>query len=73
MDHQFGPDDMEVLDDQLLYQGFYQMRGLTLRHRLFLGGWSQAIKRELFHRFDAVGVLLYDPDLDAVDPPGGWA
>ncbi len=62
----FTRDDVELLDSEEAYQGFYQIQTLTLRHRLFHGGWSQPIRRELFKRHDAVGVLLYDPKLDAV-------
>ena len=39
---------------------------LTLRHRLFAGGWGPELRRELFVRPDAVCVLPYDPWLDRV-------
>ncbi|MCR8923615.1 NUDIX domain-containing protein [Dasania sp. GY-MA-18] len=63
---QFGAEDVELIDHSSVYKGFFEVRSLTLKHRLYEGGWSQAIKRELFVRHDAVGVLLYDPALDAV-------
>lgn len=63
---QFSRNDVELIDQQESYQGFFQIRTLHLRHRLFEGGWSESISRELFMRNDAVGVLLYDADLDAV-------
>lgn len=62
----FGIDDVEVVDNTLGYDGFFQIRSLTLRHKLYEGGWSKSINRELFCCFDAVGVLLYDPAMDAV-------
>ena len=37
------------------------MTRTVVEHRLFAGGWSQPLTRELFKRGDAVGVLLYDP------------
>ena len=37
------------------------MTRMQVEHRLFGGGWSQPLQRELFERGDAVGVLLYDP------------
>ena len=37
------------------------MTRTVLEHRLFGGGWSRPLTRELFRRGDAVGVLLYDP------------
>jgi ADP-ribose diphosphatase len=63
---QFDRDDVEILDDASLYQGFFQIRSLNLRHRLFRGGWGKVISRELFLRGDAVGVLMYDPKMHAV-------
>lgn len=62
----FRRDDVEILDDSLLYKGFYSMRKLRLRHRLFRGGWGRPMERELFARPSAVGLLLYDPERDAV-------
>lgn len=58
--------DVEVLGDELVYDGFFKIRKLRLRHRLFAGGWSPTVSRELFQRHEAVGVLLYDPVLDVV-------
>ena len=57
---------MEVLAEEVSFKGFYRLNTLTLRHKLFLGGWSKPVSRELFKRHDAVGILLYDPLLDAV-------
>lgn len=48
------------------FRGFYQLDVLTLRHRLFAGGWGPELQRELFVRPDAVCVLPYDPWQDAV-------
>ena len=62
----FSVDDVEILSSENAYQGFFQIRTLTLKHRLFKGGWSQPITRELFARNDAVGVLLFDPVLNSV-------
>lgn len=62
----FTNDDVEVIADQLCYDGFFQLRSKKLRHRLFEGGWSEPVSREILLRHDAVGVLLYDPALDKV-------
>ena len=62
----FDNDDIEVLDDRLAFDGFFQLRSVSLRHRLFEGGWSEPLRREILLRHDAVGVLLYDPVLDKV-------
>ncbi|WP_207063874.1 NUDIX domain-containing protein [Motiliproteus sp. SC1-56] len=62
----FGHGDVEIEERETAYQGFFKLQRLRLRHRLFAGGWSAWQSRELFVRDDAVCVLLYDPDEDAV-------
>lgn len=42
------------------------MQQYRLRHRLFAGGWSGSIKRELLVRGSATCVLPYDPVADQV-------
>jgi ADP-ribose pyrophosphatase len=59
-------DDVEIVNDETVYQGFFRVSKFTLRHRLFRGGWSNLFTRELFRRRDAVGILLYDPQRDLV-------
>lgn len=58
----FGADDWELLERQTLFQGFFRVDQLVLRHRLYQGGWSQPVKRELLMRRPAVAILPYDPD-----------
>ncbi len=58
--------DVEVLQRERCFNGFYQLDRLQLRHRLFKGGFSQPMSRELFVRHDAVCVLPYDPQQDCV-------
>ncbi|MCP1313413.1 NUDIX domain-containing protein [Halomonas sp. 707D7] len=58
--------DVTLERRETLYQGFFRLEELTLKHRLFEGGESQTMRREIHSRFDAVGVLLYDPQRDAV-------
>jgi ADP-ribose diphosphatase len=62
----YGDEDVRVLDSELAYNGHFSVRKLTLQHRLFAGGWSKPIVRELFERGDAVGVLPYDPVSDSL-------
>ena len=62
----FADPALEVLDRQTVYQGFFRIDRYRLRHRLFAGGWSAELSREVFERGRAVGVLLYDPQRDAV-------
>ncbi|WP_425320581.1 ADP-ribose diphosphatase [Nitrosomonas aestuarii] len=58
--------DVEILERTVCYKGFFGIDRYRLRHRLFKGGWSQPIIRELFERGHAAAVLPYDPLRDEV-------
>jgi len=62
----FTKADYTLLKEQTSYQGFFSLNKLQLKHRLFAGGWTPVINRELFIRGRAVGLLAYDPWLDKV-------
>jgi len=62
----YHKNDVEVTERQRVFQGFFAVDKLTLRHRLYAGGWSKPFTRELFLRGRAAGVLLYDPQQDCV-------
>ena len=59
-------DALEILDRKTVYRGFFRVDLYHLRHRLFDGGWSPTLSREVFDRGRTVGVLLYDPAQDTV-------
>lgn len=63
---QFDKKGIKILECQDVYQGYFKVRKYTLQFRLFQGGWSPIIDRELFIRGKAVGVIAYDPHKDAV-------
>lgn len=42
------------------FEGFFRIDRVRFQHRLFQGGWSPLLERELFGRGQAVLVLLYD-------------
>nr|WP_241971775.1 ADP-ribose diphosphatase [Aliidiomarina sanyensis] len=63
---QFGPDDVEIQAVKPIYDGFFKVSQLTLRHRLFEGGWSELMQREVMDRGHAVVVIPYDPQRDAI-------
>lgn len=46
---------------ETVYQGFFRMAKVTLRHKRFNGEWLGPFSRELFERGEAVCVLLVDP------------
>lgn len=61
----FDERDVRLEKDETLYQGFFRLHKLTLSHPRFEGGRVR-IQREILDRGDAVCVLLYDPEADAV-------
>jgi ADP-ribose pyrophosphatase len=62
----FTQNDYEIIKREVPYQGIFRVARYQLRFRLFNGGFSQVVVREVFERKSAVGVLLYDPILDQV-------
>lgn len=58
--------DFEIIKREVMYDGFFRMARYQLRYRLFAGGWSVPVVRELMERASAAGILLYDPILDSV-------
>lgn len=61
-----SPAGVELVERENCFSGFYRLDRVHLRHRLFNGGMSPPISRELFVRHDAVCVLPYDPQRDCV-------
>jgi ADP-ribose pyrophosphatase len=59
-------DDVEIVAREPRYRGHARVDKVTLKHRLFAGGWSGPITRELIERGHAVAVLPYDPVRDEV-------
>ena len=59
-------DDVEILSRETVYKSFTQVDVVKLKHRLFAGGISPIIQRELVIKPEAIGVFIYDPNLDSV-------
>lgn len=59
-------DDVEIVAREQKYGGYAKIDKITLRHRLFAGGWGAPVTRELIERGHAVAVLPYDPVRDEV-------
>ena len=55
-------DDVEVIDKSTSFKGYFRIDHYRLRHKLFEGGWSGEMEREVFERGHAVAILLFDPD-----------
>lgn len=62
----FTQGDYEVISREVPYQGVFRMALYTIRYRLYDGGWSKTISREVMERMSAAAVLPYDPVLDRV-------
>jgi ADP-ribose pyrophosphatase len=58
----FTSNDVEITDITPVYRGFFTMQAYQFRHKCFNGDWSPIIKREIFERGHAVGILPYDPE-----------
>lgn len=63
---EFNNDDVEIIDRETLYKRFFRVERISLRHKLFKGGWSNKMGRELFIRGNAVAVVVYDPVYDLI-------
>jgi ADP-ribose pyrophosphatase len=57
----FSKTDVKLLQRKRVYSGFFAIEKIQLRHRLFKGGWSAPLTRELFVRGTAVAAVIYDP------------
>lgn len=59
-------DDVEILDYETVWSGYFRVDRYQLRHRLFAGGWGAPVVREVFTRGHAAALLPYDPVRDTV-------
>jgi ADP-ribose pyrophosphatase len=62
----FSFEDVIVHQKTSAYQGFFKMDEYQLSHRLFKGGESQILSREVFERGHAVVLIPYDAKNDRV-------
>lgn len=60
------PRGLEVLKRERVYQGFFDLEILELRHERFDGGWTPPLRRQLLKSRRSVSVLPYDPVADAI-------
>lgn len=63
---EFTHEDFEIVARQPLLSGYLKIERLKIRFKLFGGGWSPAIEREVLQREAASAVLLYHPPSDQV-------
>jgi len=60
----FTKEDVTIVKKESLYKGFFELNRYHLKHKLFAGGESKLIMREVFERGHAVAVLPFDPIRD---------
>jgi ADP-ribose pyrophosphatase len=58
--------DVNVIEKTTPFQGYFRIDRYRLKHRLFEGGWSGGMTREVFERGHAVTAVLFDPDRDCL-------
>ena len=63
---QFSQHDIEVLNEETVYKGFFTLKKIQFKHKLFAGGESGVVTRELLVKGAASAVIAYDPEEDAV-------
>ncbi len=64
--YEFDQDGVEIIQKESLFSRFFNVSLVTFKHKLFAGGWSEPVQREIFERGDAVVVLPYDPNRDEI-------
>ncbi|WP_105902216.1 ADP-ribose diphosphatase [Vibrio gangliei] len=64
--HLFQPQDVVIEKKESVFNGFFKVMKYTFKHRLFNGGWSESVTREMFERGQASALLAYDPTRDEV-------
>lgn len=62
----FSKDDVAIESEETVFQGFLRMARYQLKHRMFKGGWSQGLSRELYVANEAAAGILYDPVSDSI-------
>ncbi|MFY7959615.1 MAG: NUDIX domain-containing protein [Elsteraceae bacterium] len=62
----FSDDAVEVLDRRSFAAGRYRVDRYRLRHKMFGGGWSDPLERDVLERGHAAALLPYDPVADAI-------
>ncbi len=59
----FAHKDYQILDKKRVYQGYFALDEIVVKHRLFNGGWCEPYNREIFERGSAAAVVLFDAKL----------
>ncbi|MCK5166823.1 MAG: NUDIX domain-containing protein [Rhodospirillaceae bacterium] len=60
----FKADDVEVVEKNRVWDGYFKLDKYILRHTLHGGGTSGEMSREIFERGHAAAAILYDPHIE---------
>lgn len=63
---QFSHQDLEILKEETVYKGHFELKKIHFRHKLFKGGFSGEVVRELLVKGAAAALIAYDPVRDNV-------
>ncbi|BFU59464.1 MULTISPECIES: ADP-ribose diphosphatase [Rodentibacter] len=63
---QFSQRDVEIINEEVVYDGFFTLKKIQFKHKLFAGGESGVVTRELLIKGAASAVIAYDPKEDTV-------
>ncbi|OOH90783.1 ADP-ribose diphosphatase [Pasteurellaceae bacterium 15-036681] len=63
---QFNQQDLEMVKEEIVYKGHFTMKKMHFRHKLFKGGMSDIVTRELMIKGQASALIAYDPVRDNV-------
>lgn len=63
---QFQQKDLEIIKEEVTYQGHYHLKKIHFRHKLFSGEMSGEVIREVFIKGAAAALIAYDPIKDNV-------
>ena len=63
--HTYGDKDVRIISKERIYDGFLKFSKVKCCFKLFKGGWSSYVTRELIEKEEA-GVILYDEKNDLV-------
>ena len=76
--NEVGREDVELMNREVVHDGFFRLDRYRLRHRQFAGGMGRLLTREILERGRVAAVLPVDPERDRVVlieqfRPGAWA
>ena len=58
--------DTKLVQEETVHAGFFRMVRLQIKHRLFNGGWSETLEREVVLHGRVGAIIPYDPKTDRV-------